>query len=1320
MVYLDADNNLEQFGIDDFLEMSTPAGLTGAGSQVRVLVQFDRIGGYDSRYGDWTSCKRFEVTTGKTPTIANAISDLGEANMGDPATLRDFINWGIAQAPANHYAVILWNHGGGWRSRGLDDKKPYKDVCWDDTNNGDCLYTRELRAALEAVPQHIDLIGFDACLMAMVEVAYEVKAECSVFVGSEQLEAGEGWPYDTIMADLVANPFMTPAQLGAVIVNRYGQSPSGPSGTQAATDLTKLETLATAISDFADAVLALSAANRDWETIRDSREAAGYYEYTSYRDLKGFMTGVAANHADATVRTKAQAVVDLLSAPPGGLVIQNYSDAGQNANGLSIYFPANATSVDADYIAAKIQFASKNWDEFLTAWCGAFVPPPPAPANNMFGSRITLSGSVVTTTGSNVNADKESGEPAHANNAGGHSVWWTWTAPGTGLAKVSLIGSSYDTLLGVYTGAAVNALTTIAYNDDYSGLQSQVSFSATAGVEYQIAVDGWGGAAGAISLSITQAPPNDNFANRITLSGSSATATGFNAGATKEIASGEVNHAGNAGGHSVWWTWTAPATATVQISTAGSDFDTLLAVYTGSAYPLSAGPSDNGGMSSQVSFGVTQNVTYQIAVDGRDGATGNISLSITLGSKVATPTFSPPPGNFASPPVVTISCATAGASIFYSLDGSEPATAYTDPVTINPGATLKAKATKTPPPTLTNSDVASGDYTIGTVATPRYSPAPGSYTGSTTVSISCDTAGATVHYTTDGTTPTTGSAVYSVPLLLDQTTRLQSLAVKAGMANSTIAMGQYMILQPQVATPTFNPPGAYYTAVQFVSIATQTSGATIYYTTDNSTPTTSSPVFTDPIRVAGVVTIKAMAVKATMANSEVGKADYSMPPVVAAPTFSPPAGTYTSAQPVTLACATSGATIRFTTDGTTPTSTSRAYSYPISVTATMTINAYALKEYSADSEVITSVYTFPPRLEAPTFNPPAGSYPDSQNVALACTTNGATIYYTTDGSTPTTSSPVYSAPISVTVKTTIKAYAVKPDMMDSTVASASYTVGPTPQITSGPTVVTTVCVAGQPVQFTAAADLPGVTWTWNYGDGTTETGTGIAVHTFAAGGSYMVVATAMTPGGQVASQSVNITVQAAGSVSNSRVDTDGDGICNEIEMLLGSSPTDASSAPAGYAGVTPQPLAITKAGVGVAFIVIGKDSVSLSGTLPIPEDFVVNGQQIVVDVGGVIRTFYPMDAKGKSPKSLTESFKIGIKAKKGVVEEQTAKFAVKFSKGTFWTSLQDEGLANIDIKDDRITVPVIILFNGGVYEADVPQTYSARIDKTGKTKMPKL
>ncbi|MCU0861727.1 MAG: clostripain-related cysteine peptidase, partial [Methanomassiliicoccales archaeon] len=213
MVYLDGDNNLEGYGIDDFLEMAS----VGSNPQVSIVVQFDRSPltgwtGGSSEYDDWRSTKRFLVESGDRPTSSYQISDLGEVNMGSQAALQSFLEWGMNSYPANHYALVLWDHGGGW----------VYGVCSDDTSSGDSLLLPEIRQAITGAQtstgKTLDLVGFDACLMGMTEVAYEMKDLTDTVVFSEETEPGQGWAYDKILASLVASPTMTSDQLGGVIV----------------------------------------------------------------------------------------------------------------------------------------------------------------------------------------------------------------------------------------------------------------------------------------------------------------------------------------------------------------------------------------------------------------------------------------------------------------------------------------------------------------------------------------------------------------------------------------------------------------------------------------------------------------------------------------------------------------------------------------------------------------------------------------------------------------------------------------------------------------------------------------------------------------------------------------------------------------------------------------------------------------------------------------------------------------------------------------------------------------------------------------------
>ena len=246
------------------------------------------------------------------------------------------------------------------------------------------------------------------------------------------------------------------------------------------------------------------------------------------------------------------------------------------------------------------------------------------PLNDAFGSAIQLVGSQVTRTGdSNVGATKQTGEPDHAGNAGGVSVWYRWTPASSGSVTIDTTGSGFDTLLAIYTGSAVGSLTSVAFNDDedqpHNVLTSRISFQASGGTTYRIAVDGYKPtngdptASGSIALHLDQAsarPSNDDFVDATVLVGTDITQNGdTNAGATRQTAEGEPDLAGNPGGASIWYSWTPASGGQTTIDTSSSGFDTLLGIYTGSAVgtltAVAANDDDdyaNGVLTSKVSF----------------------------------------------------------------------------------------------------------------------------------------------------------------------------------------------------------------------------------------------------------------------------------------------------------------------------------------------------------------------------------------------------------------------------------------------------------------------------------------------------------------------------------------------------------------------------------------------------------------------------------------------------------------------------------------------------------------------------------------------
>lgn len=242
----------------------------------------------------------------------------------------------------------------------------------------------------------------------------------------------------------------------------------------------------------------------------------------------------------------------------------------------------------------------------------------------------------------------------------------------------------------------------------------------------------------------------------------------------------------------------------------------------------------------------------------------------------------------------------------------------------------------------------------------------------------------------------------------------------------------------QVMTPSVDVKSGTYTTVKTVHLTCDTPSSTIYYTTDGSTPTTASSVYTSALTISTNTTLKAFATATGMTNSVVRTANYTIALPAGAPVYSSSTGYYSSAFTVTITSSTPGATIYYTTDGSTPTTSSAIYSGGVTISATTTLKAIATASGFSQSAATTAVYTIGPA--APTFSPAGGSYSTMQTVTLSSATAGATIYYTTDGTTPTTSSAVYSSPITVFTGETINAISFVSGYVLSPSSTASYLI----------------------------------------------------------------------------------------------------------------------------------------------------------------------------------------------------------------------------------------------------------------------------------------
>jgi len=368
MIYLDSDNNLESAGIADINEME----IAGSTTDVNIVVQVDRIPysvlasnneGYldDTSNGNWTGTRRYYINQDSDPIQINSqlISDLGELNMGDPQTLVNFTSWVATNYPAKKYLLIIWNHGGGFRSPTYTNK----DIAWDDTDGGDKITMPELEYALSAINAQIgnvDIVGMDACFMGMTEVAYQIKDYAGILIASEESVPFSGWPYDAILEELTGNPLISPGQLSADIVDKYIYSYPYNNVTQSAIDLNYMNALASQLSDLALAIMSDTLTPKG--VYIDAAYSSQYYGDPDFIDLYDFCDKIFNRSNSLEIKNMAIIIQQTLSST---VINSDYSGWGvSGSKGLSIYFPWYYAYNSQKY--SNTNFAQDTfWDEML-------------------------------------------------------------------------------------------------------------------------------------------------------------------------------------------------------------------------------------------------------------------------------------------------------------------------------------------------------------------------------------------------------------------------------------------------------------------------------------------------------------------------------------------------------------------------------------------------------------------------------------------------------------------------------------------------------------------------------------------------------------------------------------------------------------------------------------------------------------------------------------------------------------------------------------------------------------------------------------------
>ena len=347
MVYISGDNNLEDYVVKDIeLELAP----TGSSANVQVVALADRGPGYDRSRGDWQSTKLYHVTQGMIADSASAVADWGERNMGDRQTLIDFVTWTKANYPADHYALYFWGHGWSWHPGW---------VMQDDTNN-DTLDYDETKAAIPSLG-FIDVVGYDGCNMASIEILSLWRGHATALTGSQEWVGWDGIEYDLVLAQLAANPNMTADQVAIAT----SQSATTDKTWSALAVDGRLDTLLSAVDQWSVALSNGLAANRkNYATAFSAARA--FSQAPMDKDLYDMAFEIQRNVSDTYIKNMSQAVMDAFASV---VLHERHVSQYSEAHGITIYHPSRANQkIDHAYYLTLDFALQTRWDEFLNAY----------------------------------------------------------------------------------------------------------------------------------------------------------------------------------------------------------------------------------------------------------------------------------------------------------------------------------------------------------------------------------------------------------------------------------------------------------------------------------------------------------------------------------------------------------------------------------------------------------------------------------------------------------------------------------------------------------------------------------------------------------------------------------------------------------------------------------------------------------------------------------------------------------------------------------------------------------------------------------------
>lgn len=357
VVFMDGDNDLEEYTVKD---LETELGRVGSTNDVNVIVVADRHPGYDDAGGDWSQTLLFHVQEGQVGTADGAIADLGERNMGDPQTLAEALTWTGQHFPSDHTALVFWDHGWDWR--------PGNTLV--DESDADALDVDEMGEALAAAGP-VDVIGFDACMMASLEVQAIFRPHARAFVGSQDYVGWDGFEYGEILAALTADPRMDAEDLARVMAESMSQ---GDSRTVSAVALDlSFDRLVGAVDTLGGALADAHAEHGP--SMKAAWIASQHFSGDMVqRDLYDLALELEARVGDAAVKRAAQ---EVMAAVDGALLYEWHRRPYRDAHGITLYWPGHEHDRYSRWTSGTDDFAyyrglplgvSTRWDDFLATF----------------------------------------------------------------------------------------------------------------------------------------------------------------------------------------------------------------------------------------------------------------------------------------------------------------------------------------------------------------------------------------------------------------------------------------------------------------------------------------------------------------------------------------------------------------------------------------------------------------------------------------------------------------------------------------------------------------------------------------------------------------------------------------------------------------------------------------------------------------------------------------------------------------------------------------------------------------------------------------